>query len=190
MRVIACIGVVCIHVFKTAHDVCVDISDPVSFLCMSVVNNLGWCVPVFLMITGSLLLNPEKEMPIRKIGAYIWRIALVLIIAGTLFALMELVFNARSFSGRMLLSAFVNVLTGNSWNHLWYLYALIVLYCFLPLLKALVSWKKVSQSKFICWMMVLYASVLPMLKALGINLGIAVDAVSIYMLYPFPHGVY
>lgn len=97
----------------------------------------NWAVPVFVMITGALLLNPNKEVPLAKIIRYCLRIIEVLAIFGTVYSLMEMVMNNRF---RITLSMFPraiwNVFEQKSWDHLWYLYTLIVLYVLTPLLKA------------------------------------------------------
>lgn len=41
-----------------------------------------WAVPVFLMITGALFLNSEKEVLPFKIRAYVVRMEIVIIVMG------------------------------------------------------------------------------------------------------------
>lgn len=182
MRAIGCAGVVLIHVFKSAHDIYGGQAPSIMFLSAAFVNNLRWCVPVFLMITGSLLLIPEKKITLRKIADYIWRIAVVLAVFGTGYAFMELVFSEKTVRISMIPKAILNAMTGNTWDHLWYLYTLIMLYCFLPLIKACAALEN-KYLKFMVAMMFFYTSVLPTLKGIGITLGITVNTVSIYMLY-------
>lgn len=182
IRAIGCIGVVLIHVFKSAHDNYGDQAPSIMFLCTAFVNNLRWCVPVFLMITGSLLLVPEKKISLKKIAGYIWRIAVVLAVFGTGFAFMELVFDEKMIKISMIPAAILNMMTGNTWDHLWYLYTLIMLYCFLPLLRSCAAMEN-KYLKFTAVMMFFYTSILPMLKGIGIILGITVNTMSVYMLY-------
>lgn len=87
-----------------------------------------WAVPCFIMITGSLLLEPEHKMNKEKVFNYLKRMFLVLLIFGTGYALMELVFTNKSFSLSMIFKALKNTAEGNSWSHLWYIYVLIALY--------------------------------------------------------------
>lgn len=184
MRVIACLGVVLIHLFKSAHDICKGMTQAQLFGCSAIVNNFRWCVPVFLMISGYLLLNPQKEMPISKIVRYIVRIAVVLAVFGTGFSMIELVFDEKTFNISMVIQAFLNMLQGDTWNHLWYLYTLIVLYAFLPLLRGGVAMcKDVGTFKFICLVMFIWTSILPFLESCGIKLGIYIHVGSVYMLY-------
>ena len=80
------------------------------------------------MISGALLLNPQREIGFSKIKSYISRMLIVLLTFGIGYALMELVFNEKTISLNMLLQAFVNTAQGETWNHMWYIYALIALY--------------------------------------------------------------
>lgn len=44
-----------------------DLSANTLWLSQSVAYCMNWAVPVFLMVTGSLLLNPKKELPLEKL---------------------------------------------------------------------------------------------------------------------------
>ena len=94
-----------------------------------------WAVPCFVMVTGALLLNPSKKFGYEKIAKYVKRMLWVLLIFGTGFSLMELVFEDRAFSIIMPLKALLNVAEEKSWDHLWYIYTLIALYLITPLIK-------------------------------------------------------
>lgn len=100
---------------------------------------VSWAVPIFLMISGYLLLNPERKMDLSKIVIYIKRMAVVLVIFGTTYAFMELFFQERTFSLYMIAKSFFYMLEGKSWDHLWYLYTLIGLYIITIPLRVIVS---------------------------------------------------
>lgn len=183
MRAIACLGVILIHVMKSAHDVFDNMTPEIYFICTSFVNNLRWCVPVFLMISGYLLLDPEKKIGLIKIKQYIIRIVIVLGIFGTGFAFIELIFEKHSVRFTFIFRAFVNMLMGNTWNHLWYLYALIALYLFLPMLKSITGYLSKQEITYIIIVFLIYSSVFPTLKELGVTIGIAYFSFSIYLFY-------
>lgn len=95
---------------------------------------MNWAVPVFLMITGCLLLSKDISygMLLKK---YVKRIVLALFIFGVPFSMMEIFIETKHISAGMLGKAIINVFNGDSWGHLWYLYTLIGIYLVLPLLK-------------------------------------------------------
>lgn len=184
MRAIACVGVVGIHVCKSAHDIYTNMPDWAMLLCTFVVNNLRWCVPVFLMITGALLLDPRKNIDLRKIVSYVWRVLVVLFVFGTGFALMEIVFEQKTLRLNMIPQAIVNMLAGKSWDHLWYLYTLVMIYCFLPALRTIALHMQSEMLVFTCAMIAIFSCLFPMLEALGLPVGLPKNPISIYMLYP------
>lgn len=95
-----------------------------------------WCVPVFLMISGYLFLNPKKRITWKDmLGRYVSRIVLALLLFGVPFAGMELVLTEKCFRMDMVWRSFWMVLTGESWAHMWYLYLILALYLFTPLIK-------------------------------------------------------
>lgn len=95
-----------------------------------------WCVPVFLMISGYLFLNPKKRISWKEmLGRYVSRIVLALLLFGVPFAGMELVLTEKCFRVDMVRRSLWMVLTGENWAHMWYLYLILVLYLFTPLIK-------------------------------------------------------
>ena len=114
---------------------------------------MNWAVPVFLMITGSLLLNRNISYgQILKI--YVKRIVLALFIFGVPFSMAESFMESRSINVGMIGEAVVNVINGDSWGHLWYLYALIGLYLVLPLFKPAVD--NLSRREFRILLLVMF----------------------------------
>lgn len=100
--------------------------------------NLG--VPLFLMISGTLLLNPNKEISLEKIyKKMIPRILIPLVFFGYCFALLEMYFNMRTISVKMFGDAVLRVLNKESWGHLWYMYLLLGIYLFLPIIRILLT---------------------------------------------------
>jgi len=98
-----------------------------------------WGLPSFFMITGALLLDPKKDLPTSKIKKYILRMIEVILIFGYVFALMVLIGSSRSFHISYLWEALLAVFQEESFEHLWYLYALIGLYIVIPLLRSFIA---------------------------------------------------
>lgn len=98
-----------------------------------------WCVPVFLMISGALFLNPEKAINIGLLyKKNILRIVTALIVWSFLYALFQYLTIERYHN----LSSIIG-LTIIGHYHLWFLYLILGIYISLPVLK------KISESKTI-----------------------------------------
>lgn len=95
-----------------------------------------WCVPMFLMISGYLFLNPEREIRMgRMLTKYCRRIVLALLLFGVPYALLEQIAVEKSFRWEMVGKGIGMVLRGESWSHMWYLYLILLLYLLTPALK-------------------------------------------------------
>lgn len=174
LRLFACLAVVLIHCFTTLLDnaTVADVGVPRALGWTELLVVLcRWAVPVFLMITGALLLDPGREVGWPRVRAYFTRIAAVLLTFGTLFALMELVFELRSFTPAIIPTSVMNVLQGRSWAHLWYLYDLLGVYLLLPLLRPFVAGAGRRDLERMLLILFLFSLVVPTVNsALGLSL--------------------
>lgn len=133
LRGLATLAVVLLHTFNfilTDHGV-----DELGVPLMLVWTELQlvltrWAVPVFLMITGALLLDPKRRLSWQKIGSYVLRMVAVLAIFGPVYSCM----GAGAITPAVILEGWRKVLVADSWDHLWYVYSLIGLYLLTPIL--------------------------------------------------------
>lgn len=141
-------------------------------------------VPIFIMITGYLLLNPNKDVTYKKIRQYILRIVVVLFTFGTAFAWMELLFTDKTLTLAQPFIAIYNVVIGNGWDHMWYLYVLIGLYLITPMLRSFVKYSTQNDIKYILIVSIVFLSLLPMINnLLNIKIGFTLPISTIYPLY-------
>lgn len=131
LRVIACIAVIVIHSLMTLpNNFTVDELGKYPFTVFNSAHMLvNWSVPVFFMISGALLI--PKQLRIKKIGKYVIRMFIVLLIFGVGFAFLELLFNRNPISISTLGKSILLTLQGKTWSHMWYIYALIGIYLIL-----------------------------------------------------------
>jgi len=134
LRVAAALAVVCVH---TAAPVVVTHPDPQSWgwWLGNLADSLSrWCVPVFVMVSGALLLPKASEVePLRFYGERARRL-LPPLLFWTVFYL------AFSLRDRPLSAAQVarELVSGTPYYHLWYLYMAVGLYLATPFLRAIV----------------------------------------------------
>ena len=147
LRVVAAFLVVLIHVTS------IGIQDaPVSskLWCVSMVLNSisRWSVPVFFMISGMFLLNPEYNVPLKKLyRKNISRIALCIVVWGFFYSLLD----QYQYGGLSLKSPFVavyGILTDNTGYHLWFLYTLLALYIATPTLRVFTANASEGQVRY------------------------------------------
>lgn len=174
LRSIATLAVIMIHVISgtyanaTEFDITFRRVFDVSILmCLST-----WSVPVFIMITGYFLLDPEKEFPLKKLWKYISRMIGVLLTFGLGFCLIESIISYKDFGILYIVKdAVINLLSGNSWAHMWYIYMLIGLYVLTPILRAFVKDTKNEVACFTLSALFVVTIIIPTLNhVFGMNL--------------------
>lgn len=137
LRIAATCAVVLLHTVTGIKDTTDMSTYPMQFKVFLIVMDFcTWCVPVFIMISGYLFLDPDREITYNKIILkYCRRIMLALIIFGVPYACIELILNEHAFRIGMIWEAFIMVCRGRSWSHMWYLYLVLILYIITPPLK-------------------------------------------------------
>lgn len=177
LRLLATLSVVFLHTSAGLLDVR-DITDfDTKFWLSCYKFTMQFGVPVFIMISGALFLNPAKEVGFglfwRK---YVKRIALALLVFGLPMCLIETYF---SKSGGVI-NGVIHFVTGRSWAHMWYLYMLIGLYLITPIIKPFVV--KASDKDWLTALGLLFAlsSLFPTLNAWGAGL-------TSYMIFSTPY---
>ena len=187
LRVFAAIAVVLIHVVQgTYGNGMSGIPLYRSIFDVSILMSCsGWAVPVFIMITGYLLLNPQKDLPVEKVKKYIGRILLVLATLGLFFCLIESFITCRSNGmGYVIKDAVIHLVTGRSWAHMWYLYMLVGLYVLTPVLRAFVKEASGKTFDFVMLCLFLLTIACPTInKAFGIS-------ITNFYLSSFPYVFY
>lgn len=186
LRVLATCAVVLMHVLTGATDVTdASIVPEYRSLLLSVMDLVTWCVPIFLLISGYLFLNPERTLtyPVM-IKKYCRRIALAILLFGVPYAASELVVTERTFRIMMIPEALKMTLTGHTWSHMWYLYLILFLYLITPLLKKVLRVLPVWGVAAVMAVIFLGSSVAPFLnKVLDVNSIPVLPDGGVYFLY-------
>ena len=186
LRVLATCAVVLMHVLTGATDVTdASIVPEYRSLLLSVMDLVTWCVPIFLLISGYLFLNPKRTLtyPVM-IKKYCRRIALAILLFGVPYAASELVVTERTFRIRMIPEALKMTLMGHTWSHMWYLYLILFLYLITPLLKKVLRVLPVWGVAAVMAVIFLGSSVAPFLnKVLDVNSIPVLPDGGVYFLY-------
>lgn len=185
LRILATIAVVINHTFLVSLGTMTAASLCDTVFVQTIVHIVHFAVPLFVMITGALLLDSNRVITFEKaIKKYAWRMIVVIITIGWLFAFMECYFKTRSINLDVIIDSFMCVLTGNSWEHMWYLYMLIGLYLVIPFIKA--SLKVLTTKSIDCFILILFlfTSIIPMIEQFAdVSFGIRFPIPSVYILY-------
>ena len=185
LKAMGCIAVVLLHTFYAAAAYAKN-KDQLAAM-NAVRNAMMWAVPCFVMVTGALLLDKDKELTYKKLFCkLILRMAISLIVFSVLFACFDAWLISKDFSLDTVTGGLKTTLYGGGWKHMWYLYLMIALYLLMPAYRLVT---KSAQRKDIIYLTAVYAvflTVLPTVESLtGKDIAFYICAYSVYPLYLF-----
>lgn len=176
LRVISMLAVVMIHVCTTAMTDFTDGNGTMKgVLFYGARNVLHFAVPIFFMITGALLLNPQKDISLHKLlKSYIFKYVCVILTFCWAYSLIEIIFNNHDLKPIYFLQSFFDMLQGKTWAHMWYMYSLLGIMLVLPILRWVARMADKQHILYLIIVLGLFLSILPFIKDMtGFNLGVA-----------------
>lgn len=185
IRAVACFGIVCLHSFLVVGvKFSAEISTGTLYILRGLTNSFLWCVPIFMMVTGSLLLKREKEITMdRVVHKYVKRVVLALLIFTFIYRIFDLCFGDEEFTLLRLIECFKIFFIGTGWVHLWYLYTLIGLYFLIPFLKKITDNSNGKEILTFISIGVIFVSVLPLARLWGWNTAFFIHISNMYPFY-------
>ena len=164
LRAFACMAVVMIHVIDgwlvSAN---IKLNGSRFILDEIIIQPLiRWAVPIFIMISGYLLLDPKKDITIKKIIKYINRMFLILLTFGFFYCILENLFTYGIGNlWKILYLSLFNLIQGKSWTVMWYIYLLIGLYIITPILRCFIKNASNEEIKFVVISLMLLSIFIP-----------------------------
>lgn len=161
LRIIAIAAVVVIHA-AGSYWIALDV-DTSGWALANVFDGLArWAVPVFVMISGALFLDPAKPQPIRKLfSKNVLRIATVALFWGFVYAIVTEM--TVGLADETLVGFVRRWLLGH--YHMWFLYMIAGLYVLVPILRCITA-SKLAMRYFLIIAFVAN-SVIPFLTSFG-----------------------
>lgn len=136
LRILACMGVILAHSAAMCFTIGIVEKGSAAWVMCDIVKRVAlWSVPVFAMLTGFFFLNPEKELPLKKLyGKNTLRLALALVF-WTLFNAVTVHSRYYPFGGMD--------------TNFWYVGMCIGLYISMPVLRRIAANDKLLF--YSCW---------------------------------------
>ena len=182
MRIIACFAIILLHSLFASTVYYGDTMTSFDVMFERIFEHLlMWAVPLFLMISGALLLEPTKEVTLKKLYMkYVKRLFVALIVFTLLFQILDYVIEGAD---NILEGWLKDLLLGQSWAHMWYLYMMIGLYIMLPLYRMISANEKFVSYAII--VLLIFTSVVPMIESLNFIVAFGIPTTTVYPLYLF-----
>lgn len=139
---------------------------------------LEFHVPVFFMITGYLWLGDDKLCTYQNVLVNIKKFFLVLFTIGFVYAIMQNFYANRNISFALIINSFKDVLNGNLWDHMWFLYAIIGMYLLLPVLKPFYTNSSIKQILIFVLLLFSFSIIKPLVYSIGYKIPINIPSSS------------
>lgn len=187
LRVLACIAIIILHMFASAEILFQNVITPEQITGSNIiVNCMMWAVPCFVMVTGALLLDENREVSFDKLfNKYILRALGALVVFSMVFRIFDIIMDKESFGLKSILKGFYEIFTGTGWSHIWYLYLLIGLYLLLPFYKKIAKASSNSELKYLLVIYLIFLSLIPLTQLAGIQSKFYIHVSTIYPFYLF-----
>ena len=174
LRIIATIAIVLLHTCSAMSDnyAAYSLAGTKLYILSSIALLLRWAVPAFFMISGAVLIKRDRNITYKDAFKYCKRILLALVLFGIMYSMMEIFMHEKTLSFQIFLQACSNVLTGNSWSFLCFLYSIIGIYLILPLINTFVSNAKTNTVVIFSILLFVFMFIVP---AINLFFGIKID---------------
>ncbi|MBR4513660.1 MAG: acyltransferase [Lachnospiraceae bacterium] len=182
IRAIACIGVCILHVFFAGAGL-PTATETGAMVSSCIRNCMLFAVPCFVMVTGALLLDPEKKMGKKKVLSYILRMLGVLAIFTFVYEIIDELADGTFGLGNLIRTWWNEFFFNGSWGHVWYLYLIIALYITLPYSRIISRHLRDKDYLNLLVLLFVFMSVVPTISSLA---GKTVAFyICVYTVYPF-----
>lgn len=147
LRIISAMAIIVIHIVTApvAHSAVRIDTGIITFLTLTHAL-MKWAIPVFFMITGYCMLLKE-ECTYKYCFQHVLKYICVLFTVGLFYSLLEEFFYARDIGISNVAKSVVNVISGNLWDHMWFVYTIIGIYLVMPVIHTFM--KQNEESIFI-----------------------------------------
>lgn len=173
LRVMSAIAVIIIHA------VTAPVANSASAVAPSLHNTLNtlhnlmrWAIPVFFMISGYCLFS-KQECTYKYCFSHVLKYVAVLCTIGLFYAALEEIFVAKSISLALIYHSILNVISGHSWAHMWFVYTIIGIYLVIPVIHSFMQ-KDDTNIYIFTGLLFLFNILLPAINSSGL-LSIIVD---------------
>lgn len=154
LRVIAILGVVMIHVISTSNKFFTASPTSLTYMFGKILNSFALVgVPIFIMISGALILNEEKTLTTRQIFKKTLSLVWLLLFWLFFYAAYDTIMYPLIRNHGISINAFVKHFIEGHY-HLWFLYMLIGLYLLTPIFRLFV---KKANAKYVLYFIIISA---------------------------------
>lgn len=134
-----------------------------------------WAVPIFIMVSGMLLLNPKKDEPIKEfLSKRFMRVLIPFIFWGIVYTIWTYRRSIIEYQPLPVLKIIESFYTGTVYVHLWFVYTILGLYLLTPIIRIYVKNSDLNNLKYFLFMWFIANGVFSFIQKIS-NIKIGVD---------------
>jgi surface polysaccharide O-acyltransferase-like enzyme len=162
VRVCACVAVIVMHVTGNIGPLSLQFTHKSWWFAYIITSSTRWCVPVFVMLSGALLLPPNKNEPLALFfKKRIKRVVLPLLVWSSVYYAWRYFWHGEEINLTFICKTFI---IGKPYYHLFFLFLIFGLYLITPILKIYLRSAASADRKFFIFTTLLLAWIYSILQ--------------------------
>lgn len=151
--------------------------------------SLRWCIPVFFMLSGIIVLDPGYNLTFKKLYTkalprLICALLFWAILYRTLSPTVSILLDIKEVTTGDWQKIYTEIFLGTPWYHLWFMYAIIALYILAPLLRVFTAHAQKKHYLYFLALYFIFGAVIPKLNnAYQINISFGINELYSYTGY-------
>lgn len=141
---------------------------------------LRWCIPVFFMLSGIIILDPKYDLSFKKLFTKsLPRLLCALLFWAILYRVLSpitcILLDIREVTTEDWTRVYTEILYGTPWHHLWFMYAIISIYILAPLIRVFTAHAEKKHYVYFLIIYFIFGSVIPQINQVNtihLNFGV------------------
>lgn len=145
---------------------------------------LRWCIPIFFMLSGIIVLDPAYNLSIKKLYTkslprLVCALVFWSILYRTLSPITSMILNIKDVTMDDWQKIYTEIIFGTPWHHLWFMYAIIAVYILAPLIRVFTAHADKKHYFYFLILYFVFGSVIPKINA-AYNVHISIGVYELY----------
>jgi surface polysaccharide O-acyltransferase-like enzyme len=143
------------------------------------------CVPLFVMVSGVLLLDPARSQSISTFFARrVSKVVIPLLAWSVLYAGWRIGYHGQTLTLEQFSRMLIAGMGGPVWIHLWFLYLIVSLYLITPILRVYVAHASIQNQLYFAGLWLFASAIRPLIEdRLGTTVGLSLEPVTGFVGY-------
>lgn len=187
LRIFTIFAVIVIHVCTARWNVSFGTSE--WYVLNASMTSLRWCIPVFFMLSGIIILDPSYNLTFKKLYTkslprLVCALLFWAILYRTLSPAVSILLDIKEVTSADWHRIYTEIFLGTPWYHLWFMYAIISLYILAPLLRVFTAHAEKKHYIYFLILYFIFGALIPKINnACQINISFSIQELYSYTGY-------